>query len=310
MYPLRLAALLVLLVLVVVPYATGAATAVSARATLTGSGTTYRMTVVNDGDRPILCFGLLLTGVQPMSATGPAGVLTRVGSFQGRGLVHMQGTAATPAIPVGGTAIVDFRTNVAIAPNAGGEIRYSDTCQPGSDVIGQASGPPSPPPPPPPPPPRPKPCTCKDLKARIVPNRFLSPANTTGGMELELLLEWTLSCTKGARGCAGNLTLEPSTRGRRLGASVAAPAAGKVRCRGNCAKTTSGFQKFVVRAGPRYGAGRRGGSGERLLRLELNRVCKSKRIDQVFLIAFSRSGAVDRRLSDLNANGIDDGKDR
>jgi hypothetical protein len=108
--------------------------------------------------------------------------------------------------------------------------------------------------------------------------------------------------------------------GERADAAAASPAASDaqaeaVRLQGpegddRAAKTTSGFQKFVVRAGPRYGQGRRGGSGERLLRLELNRVCKSKRIDQVFVIAFSRSGAVDRRLSDLNANGIDDRRDR
>jgi hypothetical protein len=261
------------------------------------------LTIVNDGDEPILCFGLLLDGVQPLGAVGPTGVLTRVGTFQGRGLVHLQGSPAVPAIPAGATVTVTFRTNVAIAANAGGEIRYSATCQAGSDQIGRATGPP-----PPPPTPKPKPCACKDLKARIVPNRFLSPPATATGMTLELLVEWTLTCTKGSGNCKGQLTLVPSARGKRLGARVAAPA-GLVACEGPCAQKTTRSQKYVVTAGARYAKGRLGGSGERLLRLELKRVCKSKRIDQVFYIAFTRSGAVDRGRSDLNGNGIDDGKD-
>ena len=42
----------------------------------------------------------------------------------------------------------------------------------------------------------------------------------------------------------------------------------------------------------------------------MKRKCKSARVAQVFDIAFTRSGAVDKKLSDVNANGIDDGKDR
>lgn len=291
-----LAVALVATLLALVSSATGAATAVSARATLTGSGTSFRMTIVNEGDRPILCFGLLLDGVQPTSATGPAGVLTRVGTFQGRGLVHLQGTAAAPVVPPGGTITVDFRTNVPIAPNAGGEIRYSDTCQPGSDQTGRASGPP--PPPQPKPKPQPKPCQCKDLRTRIVPNRLLTPENTSTGMRLELLVEWSLTCTKGRGKCKGVLTLVPSVHAKRLGASVAAPAGGNVTCSGPCARKTTRFQRYVVTTGPRYGEGKRGRT-EKLLRLEMKRVCKSTRVRQIFDIAFTKSGAVDKRRSDL-----------
>ncbi len=67
-------------------------TVVSARAQITGSGGSYRLTVTNDRDRPILCFGLLLTGVQPTSATGPSGVLTRVGSSREGGSCTCRGT--------------------------------------------------------------------------------------------------------------------------------------------------------------------------------------------------------------------------
>jgi hypothetical protein len=41
----------------------------------------------------------------------------------------------------GGTATVTFTTNVSIPAGAGGEIRYSSTCAPASDVVGRATGP-------------------------------------------------------------------------------------------------------------------------------------------------------------------------
>jgi hypothetical protein len=61
----------------------------SATAVFQGSGTSYSLTVRNTGSEPIKCFGLLLAGVQPTAATGPAGVLTRVGTFQDQGLVGL-----------------------------------------------------------------------------------------------------------------------------------------------------------------------------------------------------------------------------
>jgi hypothetical protein len=202
---------------------------------------------------------------------------------------------------------VDFRTNIAIPANAGGEIRYSPTCLAGSDQVGRATGP-TPPPPPPKPTPQPKPCVCKDLKTRIVPNRSSITRSNAQGFSLELLVEWRLTCTKGAGDCTGELTLVPSVRGKRKGIAVASPA-GKVTCKGPCAKTTTRFQRYDVSGGDKWAAGKRGRT-ERLLRLEMNRRCKSAKTDQVFLIAFTRSGAIDGELSDLNANGIDDGKDR
>lgn len=277
---------------------------VSAKAQITGSGTSYRLAVTNDGDRPLLCFGLLLSGVQPTSATGPAGVLTRVGTFQGRGLVHMQGNAAAPVVPPGGTVTVDFGTNIAIPTNAGGEIRYSDTCLAGSDQIGQASGPP---PPPPPPKPKPTKCACKDLKTRIVPNRTSINRSDAKGFSMELLVQWTLTCTKGTGDCTGELQLAPSVRGKRLGIGVAQPV-GTVTCKGPCAKSTVRFQRYEVTGGARWASGKRG-KGDKLMRLQMKRKCKSTRIPQTFDIVFDRGGGIDTRRSDLNANGIADGKD-
>jgi hypothetical protein len=284
----------------------------SARVVITKTDQGYRATWTNDGDQPILCAGLLLDGVQPTGATGPAGVLTRVGTFQGRGLVHMQGTAAVPAIPPGGTVAVDFTTNVPIAANAGGEIRYSPTCVTGSDVVGRATGPaaaPPPPPapaPPPPPAPKPKACVCKDLKTRIVANRSNVTGNATG-FTMELLVEWRLTCTKGPGGCKGSIQLVPSVSGKRRGIAVTQPAAA-VTCNGPCAKTTTRFQKVVVTGGARWANGKRGRS-DRLVRLQVKRTCKGTRVPQTLDVVFDRQGGFDLRRSDLDGNGIEDRRD-
>jgi hypothetical protein len=41
----------------------------------------------------------------------------------------------------------------------------------------------------------------------------------------------------------------------------------------------------------------------------MKRKCKSTRLPQTFDVVFNRSGGIDTRLSDLNANGIQDRKD-
>lgn len=307
MTPRRLGLTLLLLVLlVVVPYATGAPSVVGATATLTGSGTTYRMTVVNTGDRPILCFGLLLTGVQPTSATGPAGVLTRVAPFQGRGLVHMQGTPTTPAIPVGGTAVVDFRTNVAIPANAGGEIRYSDTCQPGSDVVGQATGPA--------PRPQTQPCECRTLTAALTGARKLRSKTTRKGIAVEFQLRWTMTCAGGTGRCDGRLSVAPVPSSRALGAKANFDGPGgrrRLTCTARCRGTAGGSAKLVVTSSHRASGRANVGRGDgRSISIEVERFCGRARAALTFDLVFKPvTGGVDTSLSDLNGNGTRDGRD-
>jgi hypothetical protein len=288
--------------------ASSATATVSATATLTGSGTSYRLTVRNTGDEPILCFGLLLDGVQPTSASGPAGVLTRVGTFQGRGLVHMQGNAATPAVPAGGTANVDFTTNVAVPQNAGGEIRYSSTCQPGSDQIGRATGPTAPPSPPPPPKPKPPKCQCKDLQ--IVDGKYRKP----GRADLAADFEWRLTCNPraGRGGCEGKIEVVPPRRDFEI--DVTLPPKGERTCKGGCRKVTEGpaFVRMQFGPGPRYAG--------QTFRIKLKLFCKrgARYVAvgaQTASISFTdrdSTGLIrfDPVQSDLNANGIPDGDEK
>jgi hypothetical protein len=155
--------------------------------------------------------------------------------------------------------------------------------------------------------PKPKACVCKDLKTRILANRSSVTSSSAQGFRMELLVQWTLTCTKGAGACSGQITLVPSVRGKRLGIAVDAPAAA-VTCKGPCANTTTRFQKYEVSGGARWATGKRG-RADRLIRFQLKRTCKSTRLPQTFDVVFNRGGGIDPRLSDLNGNGIADGRD-
>lgn len=291
----------VLIPLLLVPFAIGAEATVSAEATLTGSGTSYRMAVRNTGTEAIRCFDLLLVdGVQPTSLAGestggPAGVITRVGTVQGRGVVSMQGTAAAPAIPASRTVHVDFRTNIPIRVNAGGEIRYSSTCQQGSDQIGRATGPSLPK------------CTCMSLTARIDPATLGFARDRPDVVELTGQIAWAMSCSGGTGKCTGSLSLRPSNNAKGLAVRFHLPDKGRVRCVGPCGGNTFRKSKFSLVAGPKLARPNRG-TRVRAFEIRLGRGCDPLGAKPVkFRIVFSRDGGIDRERSDLNGNGKRDG---
>jgi hypothetical protein len=214
------------------------------------------------------------------------------------------GKALAGGIPPGGKQAFRILTDKPFDGNGspGGAQVSGDCVEDGPAPIDFGS------PPKPKPTPKPTPCVCKDLKTRIVANRSGVTRSDAKGFAMELLLEWNLTCSKGTGGCTGRVTPAPSARAKRLGITVAAPAAA-ITCTGPCAATTKRFQKLVVRGGARWAAGKRGRT-DTLVRLQVKRTCKSTRIPQTFDIVFDRNGRIDTRRSDLNANGLADRKDR
>jgi hypothetical protein len=277
--------------------------------TVTGTNGDYILTVENDATSsgPIKCWRWSLGQGAMVTAA------SRVDGWQ----LGLNKPAPAPiiagrsdvGIPPGGKAQFRILTDKPFDGNGSpGDGAVSETCLAGSDVVVQMSfGSPPKPAPEPKPEPKPKACTCKDLKTRIIANRSSVTSSSAQGFQMELLVEWNLTCTAGTGTCAGELTLAPSARGKRLGIAVAAPA-GTVSCKGPCAKTTKRFQKYVITGGPRWATGKRGRT-DKLVRLEMKRKCKSTRIPQTFEVVFGRGGEIDPRLSDLNANGIPDRKD-
>jgi hypothetical protein len=160
-----------------------------------------------------------------------------------------------------------------------------------------------------PPPPPPLPCRCLRLEARIVPSSiaFVNPGET-GGMHMELTVAWTMACTRGTGGCAGKFDLLPPQPALALRAKLS-PNLGRINCNGACGKTLTGSKAFVLTAGPKFGGERRGRT-VKSMKLRMHRECQGKKTtDRIFTVVFDpRTALVDKKKSDLNANGIADGK--
>jgi hypothetical protein len=187
----------------------------------------------------------------------------------------------------GATVVVEFTTNVPIPPNAGGEMRYSSTCAPGSDVVGRATGPV-------PPPPRPRPCVCESIETRLTD---LRRAEFTTGTGFAYRLRWTMQCSAGSGRCSGMLTPRPPRRFR-----FRTEGGAEISCAGPCRGTSTGGPMLYFAAVGEEAM-------ERPIRLPVDVECRRK-TRRVFTIVF-RKGAknVDRKRSDLNGNGIPDGRD-
>jgi hypothetical protein len=299
--------------LALVPLATGAAATADATAAITGSGTSYTLTWTAGGDEPLRCMGLiLLPGEVATGATGPAGWTIRAlplpGDAQGRWVVHA--TKQPPGLAPGASLAIQFTTQARLAANQPREIRFSSTCVVGSDVVKTSTGPP----PPPPPSPKPKPCVCDSLDVRLGPH-------ISSKDEVILDLDWDLRCTRGDGGCEGRLVVELSAAAKRakIGLSVVQDGSGRatggrwlVDCDGRCsrtqARTTSGRDTSIylrTPAGDVFGP-----QGVGSVVLEVDRFCKRELTTKRFRIALNAGGKVSLRRSDLNGNGVADGKEK
>jgi len=301
--------------LALVPFATGARSTADATAVIAGSGTAYTVTWRAGGDEALRCMGLiLLPGEVPTGASGPAEWTIRAlplpGDAQGRWVVHA--TKQPPGLAPGASLAIQFTTQARLAPNQPREIRFSPTCVVGSDVVKQSSGP-TPPPPPPPPPPKPKPCVCESLDVRL-------GSRISSAQAVNLDLDWVLGCTKGDGGCQGKLEVELSTASKRAkvrllvvqdGTGRATGGVWRVDCEGKCFRARprkiSGGAQVSLDAPEREVFGPRGiGS----VTLEVDRLCQRRLTTKRFLVAFNAGGKVSLRRSDLNGNGVADGKEK
>ena len=161
----------------------------------------------------------------------------------------------------------------------------------------------------PPPPPPPRPCRCIRFEARIAPSsiHFVNPGET-GGMHMELKVAWTMICTTGQGRCAGRFDLLPPQPALALGAKLK-PNFGRINCNSPCGRVSHGTKEFVLTAGPKFGGDRRG-RAVKSMQLRMHRECQGRKTsDRIFTFVFDpRTALVDKKKSDLNANGIADGK--
>jgi len=298
-----------------VPLAPAATATADATAVIAGSGTSYTLTWTAGGDEALRCMGLiLLPGEVPTGATGPAGWLIRAlplpGDPQGRWVVHA--TQPPPGLAPGATLPIQFTMQGPLAPNAPREIRFSSTCVAGSDVVKQSSGPTAPPPPPPPPPKK-TPCVCDSLDVQLDIRRV-------DERKALAFVEWELECTKGNGSCEGRLEVELATSAERANVRLqdidptprrAKGGAWLVDCKGKCGRNhgrlTREERSFFLLPPLAEDLGP-GGIGA--VTLEVDRFCRRQLTTKRFRIAFNAGGVISKRRSDLNGNGVADGKEK
>jgi hypothetical protein len=222
------------------------------------------------------------------------------------------GRSATGIAP-GAAETFTFTTNVALP--TGTQLKLSPNCR--DDITVGTTGPTGPPPPPPPPP-KPKKCECESLEVEL---RGYQP----DPRRLSFYLDWTLECTRAGIGaCKGKLTVELATAARQAGVRVSvstpklkdskpgARGAWIVNCEGECEigvarRDFTGDASVTVIAPAREPFGPQGVGS---LMLEVDRFCKRELTTKRFRIAFNDGGAISKRRSDLNGNGVADGKEK
>jgi hypothetical protein len=158
-----------------------------------------------------------------------------------------------------------------------------------------------------------KPCTCDSLDVRLRADRNLSTSSRAS-----LPLDWTVECAGGAGKCRGAFSIsgDAATRaaGIRLGhggdlqSTYYPPVreAYTVRCDGNCAAPTSGTRYLTVWAPDGAALGRE----VRSVTVVVERTCGRQLATKLYTIAFGAGGVVSARRSDLNGNGVADGREK
>ena len=109
-----------------------AAAQTSAAGTISGSGTSWTLSVLNTGAQAIQCLSFgAAAGVQVTGASGPGAVAANPQGFDASGL----------AIGPDQSAQFAFTTTAPYPDNGGGTLLVSSSCTPGSDVPAQVTGP-------------------------------------------------------------------------------------------------------------------------------------------------------------------------
>jgi hypothetical protein len=158
------------------------------------------------------------------------------------------------------------------------------------------------------------PCECDSLDLELEPTIYGNDAEATLGFV------WDLECTGGRGACRGTFSIAADKAARAEGVDLrfsersdrieATRSRDEISatCAGDCEHhpRTSGRANLMVR--PPYGKVL--GTGVPSVTVVVERTCKRVLAPKIFEIAFRAGGRVDERRSDLNGNGIRDGKEK
>lgn len=157
-----------------------------------------------------------------------------------------------------------------------------------------------------PPPPAPGKCACTKLDAVVVPGT-VKTLLVENKIDLDFRVEWQMTCSAGTTGaCEGRLRIRPP---RKPKFTQRLPKKAELVCKGDCGKVKGKRERFSLRTNfkaftPRKRAGR-------TFKVAIDRFCGGTKLKPVTVaLVFNRNGVVDRKKSDLNGNGKDDGSER
>lgn len=164
-------------------------------------------------------------------------------------------------------------------------------------------------------PPKPKPepvvaCSCRNLA--VTGSKYSSSQVNTGVARLKVNLNWALTCAgEPGKPCAGRIEIQPPAASD---IKVAAPKSRNVKCAGRCTgplSTTRGTARMeATSAKDLHFDERAGKSFPFRLRLWCTRGSREVLVgSKRMTFAFGSGGFLDKRKSDLNGNGVPDGKD-
>jgi hypothetical protein len=165
---------------------------------------------------------------------------------------------------------------------------------------------------PPKPKPQPTPAACNCQNITVAGSKYSSSQVNTGKAELNVNLNWTMTCSGPTGKCKGRIDiLAPA--GSDI--QVVSPKSRKVTCNGRClgSRTPSrGTTKVkATSAGDLYFDARAGKSFAFRLRLYCTRGGKDVLVGaKRMTFAFGSGGFLDKKKSDLNGNGVPDGKEK
>ena len=148
------------------------------------------------------------------------------------------------------------------------------------------------------------PCKCKKLD--VVAHGFASGQIThpeRGPAHLGLSFRWTITCTKGKGNCSGSVTVVPPA-----GTDVKiTPKTTSFTCTGPCGGTKTGDFRMKAISADDLDFDKRAG---KQFTFHLHKKCGKKTSVEPITLAFGSQGFLDKKKSDLNGNGILDGKEK
>ena len=283
---------LVALAFAVVPMAAAMPDAVVAKGTITKNPNgSYVLEIESMGDT-----------IQCMRYTAPQG--TSITSANGPGQTGFQGSAFGSQgtnIASGNSKLWTFTTDKPLSFGSFGVLEVSATCAFGSDVrvelTYEETGD----------------CRCLSFTARILPKSLSLFGISTTSLNLGFTVFWTMNCSKGVGGCTGEFELnrpQPVTAGSKLrlvnDKGKLGKATGEFTCKGDCGKLNEGTQRFRLFGKTAMGSKNR---ANKTYTMTMSRFCQGKPVKPLkFKLVFDKLGQVDKKKSDLNANGKPDGK--